>query len=415
MYRLRGKGPSLHQIRGNIHSNLLPGGNLIAALFDRQLMTWSDRGGASRDFGDRWSELVSDALRTRIGAERPLPGDDRYVLEAVVRLDDDIRIAEQAGRHKLTNPDFVLFGRRTDGTPILQAADAKFAVDTIKPNQVSAEALQALLDVEHGLARQALEQDIHDHDVLAAVAMPGIFVSPLGPLTDYFLPRLLSDPRQSVERGQIELIDADPVILFDEMLPGRLISPLARLDHLATSPRTNLLAAMYYYRVACACTWLWIEDRTPLLARDPHIDVDVDALSSEVLSRTENAESAYRLVTGWFDDVEIVARNRKSLDEVLSLPVRMSEIRKLVERAGAGDDRRMVRTVRAALDRTFRQRVIDLVGDVPAHPQEALGDVLMRVAEASREQRPEMMILARSLVAEYVEAQAAEESAVGRG
>jgi hypothetical protein len=97
----------------------------------------------------------------------------------------------------------------------------------------------------------------------------------------------------------------------------------------------------------------------------------------------------------------------------MSMPVRMSEIRQLVERAGAGDDRRMVRMVRATLDRTFRGRVIDLVGDVPAHPHETLGDVLMRVAEASREQRPEMMKLARSLVAEYVEAQAAEESAAG--
>lgn len=413
MYRLRGKGPSLRQIRGNIHSHLLPDGNLISALFDRQLMMWSDRGGASRDFGDRWSERVSEALAARIGAERPLPGDDVYRLEAVVRLDDDVRIAEQAGRHKLTNPDFVLFGRRTDGTPILQAADAKFAVDTIKPNQVSAEALQALLDVEHGLVRQALEQDIHDHDVIAAVAMPGIFVSPIGPLTDYFLPRLLSDPRHLVDRGQIELIDADPVGLFEPMPPGRLISQLARLDHLATSPRTNLLAAMYYYRVACACAWLWIEDRTPLLARDPHIEVDVEALSREVQSRAVEAESAYGLVTDWFNDVEIVSRNRKSLDEVMSLPVRMSEIRQLVERAGAGDDRRMVRMVRASLDRAFRARVIDLVGDIPAHPREPLGDVLMRVAEASRTQRPEMVSMARTLVAEYVEAQAAEEPAAG--
>ncbi len=413
MYRLRGKGPSLRQVRGNVHSHLLPDGNLISALFDRQLMMWSDRGGASRDFGDRWSERVSEALTARIGSERALPGDDVYRLEAVVRLDDDVRIAEQAGRHKLTNPDFVLFGRRGDGTPILQAADAKFAVDTIKPNQVSAEALQALLDVEHGLARQALEQDIRDHDVLAAVAMPGIFVSPIGPLTDYFLPRLLTDPRQSVDRGQIELIEADPVGLFEPMPPASLISPLARLDHLATSPRTNLLAAMYYYRVACACAWLWVEDRTPLLARDPHIEVDAEALLSEVQARAVHADSAYELVTVWFDDIEIVSRNRKSLDEVMSMPVRMSEIRQLVERAGAGDDRRMVRMVRATLDRTFRGRVIDLIGDVPAHPHETLGDVLMRVAEASREQRSEMMKLARSLVAEYVEAQAAEESAAG--
>jgi hypothetical protein len=392
---------------------LLPGGNLISALFDRQLTMWSDRGGASRDFGDRWSERVSEALTAQIGTERRLRDNDAYILEAVVRLDDDVRIAEQAGRHKLTNPDFVLFGRRTDRTPIVQAADAKFAVDTIKPNQVSAEALQALLDVENGLAREALEQDIHNHDVLAAEAVSGVFVSPLGPLTDYFLPRLLTDPRQAIDRRQIELIEADPVELFDGMLPARLITPLAQLDRLPTSPRSNLLATMYYYRVACACAWLWVEDRTPLLALDPRIEIDPGLLSDEVGSRAGRADSAFQLVSDWFDDVEIVSRNRKSLEEVLSLPVRMAEIRQLVERAGAGDDRRMVRIVRATLDRTFRMKVIELVGDVPAHPEEAFGDVLMRVAEASRKQRPEMMKLARTLVAEFAEAKAADEPAAG--
>jgi hypothetical protein len=413
LYRLRGKGPSLSQVRGNAHSPLLPGGNLISALFDRELMMWSDRGGASRDFGDRWSERVSEALTAQIGAERPLPDGGSYRLEAVVRLDDDVRIAEQAGRHKLTNPDFVLFGRRTDGAPILQAADAKFAVDTIKPNQVSAEALQALLDVENGLARQALEQDLHNRDVLAAETVSGVFVSPQGPLTDYFLPRLLTDPRQAVDRGQIELIEADPHALFEGTLPARLITTLAKLDRLPASPRSNLLATMYYYRVACACTWLWVEDRMPLLALDPRVEINPAELSGEVESRSDRAGSAYELVSDWFDDVEVVSRNRKSLDEVLSLPVRMGEIRQLVERAGAGDDRRMVRMVRASLDRTFRTKVIELVGDVPAHPEEALGDLLMRVAEASRQQRPEMMKLARALVAEYAEAKAAEEPAAG--
>jgi hypothetical protein len=73
----------------------------------------------------------------------------------------------------------------------------------------------------------------------------------------------------------------------------------------------------------------------------------------------------------------------------------------------------MVRMVRAALDRSFRSRVIDTVGDIPAHPTEALGDVLMKVAGASREQRPEMLKLARSLVAEFVEAQTSEDPAAG--
>jgi hypothetical protein len=382
------------------------------ALFDRELMMWSDRGGASREFGDRWSERVSDALVAQIGTERSLSADETYQLEAVIRLDDDSRIAEQAGRHKLTNPDFVLFGRTSAGAPILQAADAKFAVDTIKPAQVSAEALQALLDVENGLARAALEQSIEDHDVVNAVAERGVFVSPIGPLTDYFLPRLLDDPNQSVDRSQIELIDADPAKLFAGLVPARLIGPLARIDRLPASPRTHLLAAMYYFRVACACSWMWVEDRTPLLSRSAAPDVNPDALVDEVGERAKSAESAFQLVSAWFEDVEVVTRGRKSLQEVMSLPIRMGEIRQMVEAAGAGDDRKMVRLVRAALDRQFRDRIIDLIGEIPAHPQEPAGDMLLRAAQASRELRPEMNKLAHALVARFVSERTPEKESV---
>jgi hypothetical protein len=382
------------------------------ALFDRELMMWSDRGGASREFGDRWSERVSDALVAQIGTERSLSADETYQLEAVIRLDDDSRIAEQAGRHKLTNPDFVLFGRTRAGAPILQAADAKFAVDTIKPAQVSAEALQALLDVENGLARAALEQSIEDHDVVNAVAERGVFVSPIGPLTDYFLPRLLDDPNQSVDRSQIELIDADPAKLFAGLVPARLIGPLARIDRLPASPRTHLLAAMYYFRVACACSWMWVEDRTPLLSRSAAPDVNPDALVDEVGERAKSAESAFQLVSAWFEDVEVVTRGRKSLQEVMSLPIRMGEIRQMVEAAGAGDDRKMVRLVRAALDRQFRDRIIDLIGEIPAHPQEPAGDMLLRAAQASRELRPEMNKLAHALVARFVSERTPEKESV---
>ena len=54
----------------NVKSPLLPGGNLIAASLDRQLMVWSDRGGASRHIGDRWALRTAVALRE--GQEREL-------------------------------------------------------------------------------------------------------------------------------------------------------------------------------------------------------------------------------------------------------------------------------------------------------------------------------------------------------
>lgn len=402
MFRSRGKGPSLRQVPGNVFSDKIPGGNLILGVLDRDLMTWSDRGGASKLFGDCWSNLVTRTLIDQIGSTRPLPRNETFQLDAVVRLDDDTRIAIQAGRHKLTNPDFVLFGRRSDGSPVLQAADSKFSVDTIKPAQVSAEALQALLDVENGLVRAALEESIHNHDVAAASVERGLFLSPISPLTDFYLPRLLTDATSDVEPSHVELIEANPTELFGALDEAKLIGTLARIDQLSVSPRDHLLSAMYYLRVACACSWMWVEERTPLLSRSDPPVADVPAVAFELGERAGRAESAYDLVATWFDSVEAVTRNRKALSDVMTLPLRMSEIRTLVESAGLGEDRRAVRFVRAALDRAFRDRLLDAVGEIPAIPSEPLPVVLQRVAAVSRSLRPEIQRLASSLISDHV-------------
>ena len=83
----------MSRIEGNVLSDKLPGGSLIAAVLDRQLMSWSDRGGASRTFGDRWSEQCTAALHDWIGTERPVPGGEPFVLRSVVRLDENPAIA----------------------------------------------------------------------------------------------------------------------------------------------------------------------------------------------------------------------------------------------------------------------------------------------------------------------------------
>lgn len=407
MFRLRGSGPSLREIGGNVYSSKLPGGNLILAVLDRTLMGWSDRGGASRHFGDCWSALVSGHLQAQIGATRTQPAGVSYRLEAVVRLDDDPRIAIQAGRHKLTNPDFVLFGRAPDGSPVLQAADSKFAVDTIKPAQVSSEALQALLDVEQGLVRNALEQDVHNHDVATATVVNGIFVSPIGPLTDFFLPRVISDPRTGVERSQVELVPVDPLELFGDLDAAGLIGRLALVDRLPVSPRDHLLAAMYYLRVSCACAWMWVEERTPLLSLQDPPAIDFAEVATQIDRRAGKATSAFALLEVWFQSVEEISRDRKTLSDIVSLPLRMSEIRRAVESAGLGDDRKVVRVVRAALDRRYRHRLLDIVGEIPPIPLEPLPRILERVAEASRSLRPEMMELGARLIGEHA-AQARE-------
>ncbi len=45
--------------REEIRSPRLPGGDIFAALFDRDVMTFADRGGASNLIGDRWADLAA--------------------------------------------------------------------------------------------------------------------------------------------------------------------------------------------------------------------------------------------------------------------------------------------------------------------------------------------------------------------
>src|SRR3712207_2543893 len=120
----------------NVASARLPGGSLIAASLDRQLMVWSDRGGASRHIGDRWAVRSAEALREAVGGEWPVPYAPSFTLIEVVRLDDVPEVSREANLHHLENPDFLLIGTRDGGSStVLQAADAKFAADRIKPSQ----------------------------------------------------------------------------------------------------------------------------------------------------------------------------------------------------------------------------------------------------------------------------------------
>lgn len=394
-----GRGPSFREVRGNLFSRALPGGNLIAAVLDRDLMAWSDRGGASRVLGDRWSQECSRALDDWLGTERPVPGGEPFVLNAVARLDEDPRIAIQAGQHKLTNPDFVLYGQR-GGRSVLQAADAKFAVDTIKPAQVSAEALAALLEIEEGLARQAIERTLGAPIEEEIELVRGVFISPLGPLTDYFLPRVTDGPRARVDLREVVLIPTAIQRMFGLLPVSPDIGLLARIDRLPETPRENLLAAIYYFRCASACGWMWVEERTPLLSLKPPPDLETPSLLSETEERAADADSAYGLLESWYEHVESVREARRAVAEVASVPVSMKEIRQMVERARGEDDRRLVRHTRATLERSYHQRLVTLVGEVPAEPVEPLPDVLGRIAEATRSLRPELRREAEVFVAQ---------------
>ncbi|HET9015344.1 MAG TPA: hypothetical protein VFN57_07095 [Thermomicrobiaceae bacterium] len=396
--RHRAPGPSIRSVAGNVVSDLLPGGSLITAVLDRNLMAWSDRGGASRVFGDRWSEQCTDALHASIGTSRPVPGGVSYTLRGVVRLDDNPQIAIEAGRHKLVNPDFVLYGDRPDGTHVLQSADAKFAVDTIKSPQVSAEALDALLAVDGGLVGRAIEQALHGRLLQPLVVERGVFLSPIGPLTDYFLPRVTGGPRATVDPREVVLLPVDPVAMFAGLTMTPLIETLAPLDGLPVSPRENVLSAMYYFRLACACAWMWTEEHAPLLTASPPPEPDTARLSRETSERARGVVSAYDVVLAWSSDIEQLERSRQAMRHVAAVPVRMRELRDMVAAVGLEDHPGLLRRVRGALERRYRTRLVELVGEVPARPERPLPEILDDVAVATRKLYPELRDLAADLI-----------------
>src|SRR3954452_19348357 len=109
-------------------------------------MGLADMGGASGMIGARWSDIVSDHTDSLAGVEVAVPSGGTHVIDHVIRLDALPQVAHLASKRSLQNPDFVLLGR-SDGNLTLQAADAKFSIETARSKQVSVEMLSALADV----------------------------------------------------------------------------------------------------------------------------------------------------------------------------------------------------------------------------------------------------------------------------
>lgn len=370
----------------NTHSERLPGGSLFAAANDRQLMGWSDRGGASRYMGDCWATRVAAELEQTPGQIWPIPGSDRhgYTVRAVARLDDSEALMREVNRHQLENPDFVLVGVRDDGSPCLQSVDAKFAVDRIKKSQVSADALSALLAIDEGVARALITAAMQSVGIDDADPINGLFIAPRSTFTDLLLRRVPGGRNAGGPPPPIVTIEPDPATLYLGTPPARLIGALARIDMLPVTPRENLLSAIYYLRLACACLWLAAEEHRPLFGGVRPFEPEPAQVAAEITQRSTAAASAWELVTQWATDVEPVARSREAIASVATLPLAMRDIRTRVEAIGGEQANRLVRTVRRDLDAVFRAHLTEAVGDIAADDLRPLGDILDMMARASR-------------------------------
>jgi hypothetical protein len=178
--------------------------------------------------------------------------------------------------------------------------------------------------------------------------------------------------------------------MFAGLPESRIIGSLARIDALPVTPRDNLISAIYYFRLACACFHLWGEGNKPLLGGKGMIEPEPGIVAAEVAVRATAATTAYGLVDAWAADVQPQVQARQSVAEVASLPVRMGVIRQQLDRAGAGGEPRAVRRVRRELELAFQSRLLDITGVIGADDPRPLTQILSDVASAARSLSDEM-------------------------
>lgn len=389
----------------DVKSPRLPGGSLLSSYLDRQLMVWSDRGGASRHIGDGWAAHCSAWLSGAVGAEWPVPGGQPFIVSDILRLDDIPGVSREANQYHLENPDFLIIGSRPDEptTALVEAVDAKFAADRIKPSQVSAQIVENLLTIpKDGVTRQLLQETLDARGFERYVISDGSFMCPDSALTEFLLKRASRQRNNPSPSAEIIRIEPSPGVMFDGVGTGALIGQLARQDQLPVSPRDNLLSTIYYFRVACACAYLYGEQHAPLFTVQDTELPEIGLVSAELTRRAKPEHSAYRLMLDLVDEAEIIREARQSVANVASLPLRMTEIRGLLQRSGLDEESAKValRNLRRDLELEFRRRLFEVVGEISADDPRTLGDILDEVAHAARNLRPDLHAYAINLVAE---------------
>jgi hypothetical protein len=308
-----------------IRSAALPGGSLILALIDRRLMALADKGASSRLIGHRWAQLCISYLNSLVGSDVQIPGNhERHHIERVLRLDDQPQVTHRASRLALQNPDFLLLGRDGDRRSI-QAADAKFSVETARSKQVSPDVVSGLFGIGQTFSKLLGEWRE------GAVAIPGLFVSPDTALTAYIFAGKKGITRSTVHRDEVVLLDVNSIELVGG-LPGEpLILPLANLDRLGSAVDEDTLAALYYFRLARAATACWTDSVRPLLAVSDGFAADDSRIVEEIARRSQADVTAFKLILNWEEETNQIRRLRSMVDRAASLPVPNRELRDWVE------------------------------------------------------------------------------------
>jgi len=356
----------------DIQHEAFPHGSLFAALHYPPLQQWSDRGGASRLIGEAWAERVRRWLETTVGTRVSWCGYTGTV-RALVLLDFDRSRLPPIPR-RVRVPDFLAVideGERS----IALALDAKFDPSVAEGEQVSSRNLQQLLP-----ALPSVRDQLAAHAADRALAfVEGLVIAP-----DHWYARAVLDPRRHGARhfpaSRVVFVPTTSGEVYRPLALAQLIGPLARRDRLPVRPADDLALATYYFRLACACRWCWEEQQRPLLGEGEERPT-VAILREAIEQRLHASPSAFRLVETWAHEVEPIRRAREALKPFLDPPVSAAEVEQRIVEA-AGTTRTVSRReVWRLLRERYRQKLVAIVGTVPAErAHQSLSDLLLRLA-----------------------------------
>lgn len=377
---LRGVSPSVTAGRipdVKLRSHRLPGGDFVNAVLNRQVMGLADRGGASGLVGRRWADLCAEWSATILGSPSQVPEEaiEKFLVDRVARLDDAPQIAIHASRRGLQNPDFVVIGDR-DGRSIVQAADAKFSVETARSKQVSPEVVEALLTL--GSIVLSLTGPLTSEIEF----VPGLFLSPDYPLTHLMLQGRPGITRATVRPSEVVFVPVDPAAFFLPLPAEPVMHVLGKVDDLPVAIESSLLAGLYYFRLARAAVGAWTDSVKPLLFMNDKVEVDEADILEQATRRARDAANAFELVLQWDADVESVRARRAAVDQVTSVPILTRDLRTAISSVVKDDVEAgpSINQVRRRLGSWFRSELRAQFGPVP--PDEP--DFANQLAELGR-------------------------------
>jgi hypothetical protein len=381
-----------------LRSHRLPGGDIVSALLNREVMILADRGGASNLIGSRWADLAAAHVATWAHSGRVIHtnGAGRAPIVRVERLDATPRIATAASKRGLQNPDLLLIGQLGERS-LVQAADAKFSVETARAKQVSPEVVLGLLGL-----REAIPELLADLDDDLQIE-PGLFLCPDFPMTHLMLRRRHGIVRTTVKEDEVELIPAPADRFWHGVEGAALIDELERIDDLPVRAGESLMAGVYYFRLGRAAIGFRLDATKPLLLHNDIVIVDESAVEEEIRHRAASARSAFDLIRRWDADVEVIRNQRAAVNQAAGLPIPGRDLRPLTARIAerAGAEPPSSAQVKRRLAAWYRGELRARVGSVPP-PVKNLSAVLRQISAVGRELAPEAIPQLERIVFELI-------------